>query len=129
MLRLTSHNSSLSVRGLLRESRRRRASPRPASLLRGLSRVDEVHGREGAELAADRQTHLAAPEHLAHLAGGQWHAGKCSGIRRECMACVQAVLGRVWVAPLVPCMRLGVGLGGRVRVKVGVRLGVEVRVR
>ena len=91
--------------------------------------MDEVHGREGAELAADRQTHLAAPEHLAHLTGGQWHAGKCSGIRRECMACVQAVLGRVWVAPLVPCMGLGVGLGGRVRVRVGVRLGVGVRVR
>ena len=75
--------------------------------------MDEVHGREGAELAADRQTHLAAPEHLAHLTGGQWHAGKCSGIRRECMACVQAVLGRVWAAPHVP--RMGCAARGHSR--------------
>ena len=59
---------------------RRRTSPRPASLLRGLrglarltrlAGVDEVHGREGAGGAADSEALLATAEHLAHLAVGK----------------------------------------------------------
>ena len=79
--RLVSHNATLALETPVRVAPpRRRTSPRPASLLRGLrglarltrlAGVDEVHGREGAGGAADSEALLATAEHLTHLAVGK----------------------------------------------------------